>query len=113
MVELGQGRGRYPEAMIMAAADQVSRCTERWDSLTPRAIAVEVLDAARVDQIMAGQPNVQQLLRVEGDDLDRTADEYEKLLGGTDRVTTIRATAAILFRGMANAKRAAAAVLDQ
>lgn len=55
--------------------------------------------------------DLQMALQLEAESLEQTAAEYEKLLGGTDRVTTIRATAAILFRGMAAAKRAAAAVL--
>jgi hypothetical protein len=47
-------------------------------------------------------------LRTEADNLDRTADEYERIAGGSDP----RVTAIIVFRGMANAKRAAAEALS-
>lgn len=55
--------------------------------------------------------DLQLALTAEAESLDKTAAEYEKLLGGTGQVVTVRATAAILFRGMAAVKRAAAAVL--
>lgn len=56
--------------------------------------------------------DLQLALRTEAEDLDRTAAEYEKLLGGGSTANNIRATAVIIFRAMANAKRSAAATLD-
>lgn len=66
MAELGAGKGRYPEAMILAAANQVCRCGERWDRMSPRQVAVEILDAAYVDRIMAGERPWQEDPNVKG-----------------------------------------------
>jgi hypothetical protein len=55
--------------------------------------------------------DLKRALLAEAKCLDEVANEYERLLGGQSETVAIRATAVLVFRGQAAAKRAAAAVL--